>query len=397
MAAPPTAIEQSAPSQTGASSNVIVFENVSIAFEGKTVLDGISFHLEKGETKAILGVAGSGKSTILKIIAGLEDASEGDVYINGRLANYIRPKQRDVAMVFQNYALFPHLTVFRNVSYGLEIRGIPKPEREKRVRRALAQVHLDAFETRFPAQLSGGQQQRLAFARTNVLEPKLLLLDEPLSNLDANLRNEMRLEIKRLHEELHLTTVYVTHDQAEALSMSDRVIVMRQGSIEQADTPQEIYTHPKSLFVAHFMGYANRLPVTLVEHTHEKFVVQTATGITLYASATSEESNEWHIGQHFIACFRPDETLAGQPPLVNQMQGKAHITEYIGKAFEVVVHVEGDEETQLFVYSQQLVESGIDISFSIRPERLLLFPTTDTPTTNGAAPRITESSMIRGV
>ena len=371
-------------------------QSVTRRFGTTTALADFNLEIPGGTFVTLLGPSGCGKTTALNCLAGLLELSEGRILLNHRPIQNVPAEKRGFGMVFQNYALFPHLTVFRNVSYGLEIRGVPKPEREKRVRRALVQVHLDAFETRFPAQLSGGQQQRLAFARTIVLEPKLLLLDEPLSNLDANLRNEMRIEIKRLHEELHLTTVYVTHDQAEALSMSDRVIVMRQGSIEQAGTPQEIYTSPKSLFVAHFMGYANRLPVTLVERTHEQFVVQTATGVTLRASTTSEESNSWQIGQHFIACFRPDETLADQTPLSNQMQGKAHITEYIGKAFEVVVRVEGDEETQLFVYSQQPVESGTDISFSIRPERLLLFPTTDTLTTNGVSPRMTEVSATKG-
>ena len=371
-------------------------QGVTRRFGTTTALADFNLEIPGGTFVTLLGPSGCGKTTALNCLAGLLELSEGRILLNHKPIQNVPAEKRGFGMVFQNYALFPHLTVFRNVSYGLEIRGVPKAEREKRIRRALAQVQLDAFETRFPAQLSGGQQQRLAFARTIVLEPKLLLLDEPLSNLDANLRNEMRIEIKRLHEELHLTTVYVTHDQAEALSMSDRVIVMRLGSIEQAGTPQEIYTHPKSLFVAHFMGYANRLPVTLVERVHEQFVVQTATGVTLRASTTSEESNDWHIGQHFIACFRPDETLAGQPPLANQMQGKAHITEYIGKAFEVVVRIEGNEETQLFVYSQQPVESGTNISFSIRPERLLLFPTTDTLTTNSTSPHVSEVSATKG-
>ena len=371
-------------------------QGVTRRFGTTTALADFNLEIPGGTFVTLLGPSGCGKTTALNCLAGLLELSDGRILLNHKPIQNVPAEKRGFGMVFQNYALFPHLTVFRNVSYGLEIRGVPKPEREKRVHRALAQVHLDAFETRFPAQLSGGQQQRLAFARTIVLEPKLLLLDEPLSNLDANLRNEMRLEIKRLHEELHLTTVYVTHDQSEALSMSDRVIVMRQGSIEQADTPQEIYTHPKSLFVAHFMGYANRLPVTLVERTDERFVVQTATGVTLHASTTSEESNDWHIGQHFIACFRPDETLADPTPLANKMQGKAHLTEYIGKAFEVVVRVEDDEETQLFVYSQQPVESGANISFSIRPERLLLFPTTDAFALNSISPRMSEVSATKG-
>lgn len=371
-------------------------QSVTRRFGTTTALTDFNLEIAGGTFVTLLGPSGCGKTTALNCLAGLLELSEGRILLNYQPIEHVPAEKRGFGMVFQNYALFPHLTVFRNVSYGLEIRGIPKREREKRVRRALAQVQLDAFETRFPAQLSGGQQQRLAFARTIVLEPKLLLLDEPLSNLDANLRNEMRIEIKRLHEELHLTTVYVTHDQAEALSMSDRVVVMRRGSIEQAGIPQEIYTCPKSLFVAHFMGYANRLPVTLIERVNEQFVVQTATGVTLHASTTSEESNNWQRGQHIIACFRPDETLAEQPTLSNQMQGSVHITEYLGKAFEVVVRLEGDEDTQLFVYSQQPVESGSSLHFSIRPERLLLFPITETLTANVASPRTTAASAAKG-
>ncbi len=372
-------------------------QGVTRRFGTTTALRDFNLEIPGGTFVTLLGPSGCGKTTALNCLAGLLELSEGRILLNQKPVEHVPAEKRGFGMVFQNYALFPHLTVFRNVSYGLEIRGVSKREREKRVRHALAQVQLDAFETRFPAQLSGGQQQRLAFARTIVLEPKLLLLDEPLSNLDANLRNEMRVEIKRLHEELHLTTVYVTHDQAEALSMSDHIVVMRRGSIEQAGTPQEIYTCPKSLFVAHFMGYANRLPVTIVDRVNEHFVVQTAAGVMLHASTTSEESTKWQRGQQVIACFRPDETLADQPTLPNQMQGRAHITEYIGKAFEVVVRLEGDENTQLFVYSQQPVESGTDIHFSIRPERLLLFPTTDTQTANILSQHTTdEASALKG-
>ena len=371
-------------------------QGITRRFGTTTALTKFSLDIPGGTFVTLLGPSGCGKTTALNCLAGLLELSEGRILLNHKAIEHVPAEKRGFGMVFQNYALFPHLTVFRNVSYGLEIRGVPKREREKRIRRALAQVHLDAFEARFPAQLSGGQQQRLAFARTIVLEPHLLLLDEPLSNLDANLRNEMRVEIKRLHEELHLTTVYVTHDQAEALSMSDHVVVMRQGSIEQAGTPQEIYTRPKSLFVAHFMGYANRLPVTILDRVNEQFVVQTATGITLHASAMGEESRNWQRGEHVIACFRPDETLADQPTLSNQMQGRAHITEYIGKAFEVLVRLEGNEDTQLFVYSQQHVESGSSISFSVHPDRLLLFPTTDMLTANIPTARSNEAAMIQG-
>jgi putative spermidine/putrescine transport system ATP-binding protein len=371
-------------------------QGITRRFGTTAALTDFNLEIPGGTFVTLLGPSGCGKTTALNCLAGLLELSEGRILLNQKPIEHVPAEKRGFGMVFQNYALFPHLTVFCNVSYGLEIRGVPKLEREKRVRDALARVHLDAFETRFPAQLSGGQQQRLAFARTIVLEPQLLLLDEPLSNLDANLRNEMRVEIKRLHEELHLTTVYVTHDQVEALSMSDHVVVMRQGSIEQAGTPQEIYTRPQSLFVAHFMGYANRLPVTILDHVNERFLVQTETGITLRASAVGKESSNWQIGQQVIACFRPDETLTDSPALSNQLQGRAHITEYIGKAFEILVRLEGNEDTQLFVYSQQYVESGSSISFSIRPERLLLFPTTDMLTANIPSARLSEASMIKG-
>lgn len=371
-------------------------QGITRRFGATTALANFNLDIPGGTFVTLLGPSGCGKTTVLNCLAGLLALSEGQILLNHRPIQDVPAEKRGFGMVFQNYALFPHLNVFRNVSYGLEIRGVSKAEREKRVRRALAQVHLDAFETRFPAQLSGGQQQRLAFARAIVLEPKLVLLDEPLSNLDANLRNEMRIEIKRLHEELHLTTLYVTHDQSEALSMSDRVVVMRQGSIEQVDTPQKIYTRPESLFVAHFMGYANRLPVTILERSNEQFVVQTASGVTLRATTTYEESRNWQAGQQVIASFRPDETLANENTLPNQMQGKVRLVEYIGKAFEAVVRLEGGEETQLLVHSQHSIENGASIRFSILPERLLLFPPSAESVATMPSPRMVEVAPLQG-
>jgi putative spermidine/putrescine transport system ATP-binding protein len=356
----------------------LVMRNVTRRFGTTTALHSFHLEIKDGQFISLLGPSGCGKSTALNCLAGLLDLSDGEILRNGEPIHHQPAEKRGFGMVFQNYALFPHLTAFRNVAYGLEIRGIKRAEREKRVRRALELVHLTGFEKRYPAQMSGGQQQRLAIARTIVLEPSLLLLDEPLSNLDANLRNEMRIEIKRLHEELGLTTVYVTHDQSEAMSLSDQVVVMNLGHIEQIGTPQEIYNTPISLFVAGFMGYANRLSVEILGKQGSFWQVQTSTGLRLQAQSTSEESAQWQAGQRVLALFKPDETLADPLPATNHIHGRVKLVEYLGKSFEALVLLEGDEQTQLLVHSSQAPEHGSLIKFGIRPDRLLLFSSEET-------------------
>lgn len=360
-------------------------EGVTRRFGAMTALDRFDLEIAGGSFVALLGPSGCGKSTALNCLAGLLELTEGKIILNGKPIQDVAAEKRGFGMVFQNYALFPHLNVFRNVSYGLEIRRINRTKREEQVRRALALVHLEGLEMRYPAQLSGGQQQRLALARTIVLEPNLLLLDEPLSNLDANLRNEMRIEIKRLHTELGLTTLYVTHDQSEAMSLSDRVVVMRQGALEQEGTPQEIYTRPKSLYVAHFMGYANRLPVEIVGREDEQFVVQTSAGTQLRATSTLAASQNWQPGQKVLACFRPDEARTDVRKTPNRLQGSVQLVEYMGKSFEALVHLETNSGPDvldksalygqtLLVHSPLPLEGGSLIDFEIAPERLLLFP-----------------------
>ncbi len=283
-------------------------------------------------------------------------------------------------MVFQNYALFPHLTVSRNVSYGLEMQKMPKSERDARVRDTLELVQLPEaeFGQRYPAQLSGGQQQRLAFARAVVLEPSVLLLDEPLSNLDTKLRTEMRIEIKRLHKRLGLTTIYVTHDQGEALSMSDVVVVMRKGRMVQVGAPPDIYTCPRDLYVADFMGYANKIPVTLVGRDGGEWLVESESGVRLRASVTAEEATSWQNGAHLLACCRPDDLWAGRSEpdqsVQNQLRGIVHLVEYVGQSFEAVVRLENAENTQVLVRTEQPLDLERPVTFGIRPARLLLFP-----------------------
>ena len=226
-------------------------------FGAKTVLDDFALEVKGRQFVTLLGPSGCGKSTALNIVAGLIPASEGELWIDGERMDDVPAEQRGFGMVFQNYALFPHMTVFGNVAFGLELQRRPAAEVQERVRAMLQLVHLPEFEDRYPSQLSGGQQQRVAIARALVLHPRLLLLDEPLSNLDAKLRVEMRAEIKRIHASLGLTCIYVTHDQTEALSLSDWVVVMRDGIVMQAGPPNEIYNRPHNVFVADFMGFRN--------------------------------------------------------------------------------------------------------------------------------------------
>jgi putative spermidine/putrescine transport system ATP-binding protein len=243
-------------------------ENIEAGYEkGKAILSGYNLSIEQGKLVSLLGPSGCGKTTTLRTIAGFIRPTEGRVSIAQKDYTRRPPHKRNIGLVFQNYALFPHLSVYDNVAFGLKMRRRPRSEIRERVMQALKRVGMAGYEDRLPAQLSGGQQQRVALARAIVIEPDLLLLDEPLSNLDAKLRIEMRAELRSLQKSLQITMLYVTHDQAEALSLSDRIIVMNQGQIEQMGSPEEIYYHPKTAFVARFMGFDNHFDarVTSVE------------------------------------------------------------------------------------------------------------------------------------
>ena len=356
----------------------LIMHNVTRSFGATTALQNFHLEISGGTFVTLLGPSGCGKTTALNCLAGLLDLSAGEIVLNGAPIQDVSAEKRGFGMVFQNYALFPHLTAARNVGYGLEIRRVPKSERDRRVQRALEMVHLDEFSKRFPAQLSGGQQQRLAIARTIVLEPSLLLLDEPLSNLDANLRNEMRIEIKRIHTQLGLTTLYVTHDQGEALTMSDVVVVMRRGFIEQVGSPDDIYVRPRSLYVATFMGYANRLAGTVVGKDGETWLVQTAGGARLAGIATAQTG--FQVGQSVTLCFRPDDTLTEPPPGANSLHGTVQLVEYIGHGFEAVVSLESEGGHHLLVHSPLRPGTQAAVTFGVRPDRLLIFPDTEPAT-----------------
>jgi len=354
----------------------LALQGVTRSFGTTQALYDFTLDIIGGQFVSLLGPSGCGKTTALNCLAGLLDLTGGSIILDGKPIHQIPAEKRGFGMVFQNYALFPHLTVFKNVSYGLENRRMPKAEIEQRVRWALDLVHLDfeVFSQRFPAQLSGGQQQRLAIARTIALEPQLLLLDEPLSNLDSKLRNEMRIEIKALHRQLGLTTIYVTHDQSEAMSLSDLVVVMRAGHIEQVGTPQEIYNCPNSSYVADFMGYSNRIPVEIAGREGSEWLVKTDTGVMLRASSNFVGSRDWKQGDRVVAVARPDDLLAEPLPTTNHLSGTVHLVDYVGKSYELLVRLEGAETLQLLVCSQTPTEPEQPLQFGIRPERLLLFP-----------------------
>lgn len=224
------------------------------SYGANQVVHGIDLDIEAGEFIVILGPSGCGKSTLLRMIAGLESISEGEIAIGGRVVNRLEPRERECAMVFQNYALYPHMTAGENIGYALKVAGVPKAERQRRVREVAKIVGLEDLLERRPAAMSGGQRQRVAMGRAMIREPKVFLFDEPLSNLDARLRVQMRSEIRRLHRRLKTTSIFVTHDQVEAMTLADRLVVMNGGSIEQAGTPAEVYNHPASRFVAGFVG-----------------------------------------------------------------------------------------------------------------------------------------------
>ena len=235
-------------------------KNIKKSFtEGEAVLDDISLVISQGEFITLLGSSGCGKTTTLRIIAGLEQPDEGSVWLDGREVTGLEPNQRDVNTVFQNYALFPHMNVAENIGYGLKLKKVPKAEIKKKVSRMLELVQLEGYEKRKPSELSGGQKQRVAIARALVNNPKVLLLDEPLGALDLQLRRAMQIELKHLQKKLGITFIYITHDQEEAINMSDRIAVMKGGRIEQMGTPDEIYNHPKTSYVATFVGNANIL------------------------------------------------------------------------------------------------------------------------------------------
>ena len=269
--------------------------------EGEAVLDNISLEISKGEFITLLGSSGCGKTTTLRIIAGLEQPDAGSVWLDGREVTGLEPNQRDVNTVFQNYALFPHMNVAENIGYGLKLKKVPKSEIRKKVSQMLELVQLEGYEKRKPSELSGGQKQRVAIARALVNNPKVLLLDEPLGALDLQLRRAMQIELKHLQKKLGITFIYITHDQEEAINMSDRIAVMKDGRIEQIGTPDEIYNHPKTSYVATFVGNANILHGVAESIQGQNAIVKIGNDRVIVKLETSQQNTEDTGGKQHLA------------------------------------------------------------------------------------------------
>jgi putative spermidine/putrescine transport system ATP-binding protein len=338
-------------------------------FGTKTVLNDFSLEVRGKQFITLLGPSGCGKSTALNIIAGLIPATEGEVWIDGERIDQLPPEKRGFGMVFQNYALFPHMTVFANIAFGLQLQRRPAAEITERVHNMLELVQLVGYEGRYPGQLSGGQQQRIAIARALVLCPRLMLFDEPLSNLDAKLRIEMRAEIKRIHSSLDLTSIYVTHDQTEALSLSDCIVVMKDGVLVQAGPPQEIHDYPVSVFVADFMGFRNFIPARVTACGPNGDVQAESRGMKL----RGKTRHTLAPGAQVVAGIRPDDIVVGGDAAgPNAFRAKAKIVEYLGREDEVIVELEG--AGRIWVRTAARLAPGENLTVVLPPERVLFFP-----------------------
>ncbi|RUW89652.1 ABC transporter ATP-binding protein [Mesorhizobium sp. M7A.F.Ca.US.010.02.1.1] len=314
------------PAAAGLDTPAVEFRDIDIAYGKFIAVRNFSLAIRKGSFVTLLGPSGCGKTTILRSIAGLVDISSGQILIGGRRVDDIPIYKRNIGLVFQSYALFPHKNVFDNVAFGLKYRNVPKAEITRKVGQALDMVRLPGSEKKLPSQLSGGQQQRIALARAIVFEPEVLLLDEPLSALDANMREEMRVEIKKIQQATGITAIFVTHDQEEALSMSDRIVVMNAGSMEQIGTPQEVYETPATAFVADFLGKANMLAGTVSAADGGKATVTLTAGQSVEVVSPKPLSQ----GAAVTVVVRPQKLSVGSAAAGNRLSGRVVSTSYLG-------------------------------------------------------------------
>ncbi len=334
------------------------------------IINGLSLDIKPGEFFTLLGPSGCGKTTLLRMIIGFNSIDKGVIKVDGKIINDIPTNKRNMGMVFQNYAIFPHMSVKDNVAFGLKNRRVPKSEIDRQVDEILKIVKIDHLENRMPTKLSGGQQQRVALARAIVIHPEVLLMDEPLSNLDAKLRVEMRNAIKRIQNKVGITTIYVTHDQEEALAVSDRIAIMNNGIIQQIGRPKEIYQRPANIFVSTFIGLSNILKATILFNGDgEKQLVFSKNYRTKINNLTDTVANN----QHVLVSVRPEEFIINDSG--HGLKGKVKNSIFLGHTTHYFIELEGEQEVEVLQNSdaQEITPDSTEVFLTIEPEKINVF------------------------
>ncbi len=365
--------------QRGANMAKVIFKNIYKKYsEDVIAVKDFNLEIEDKEFVVLVGPSGCGKSTSLRMVAGLEDISEGEIYIGDALVNEIPPKDRDIAMVFQNYALYPHMTVYDNMAFGLKLRKLSKTEIDEKVLAAAKILGIEKLLDRKPKALSGGQRQRVALGRAIVRNPKVFLMDEPLSNLDAKLRVQTRTEIKKLHNELETTFIYVTHDQTEAMTMGDRIVIMKDGIIQQAASPKEVYDHPANVFVGGFIGspQMNFIKAKVEGNNEECYLVIGHVNIKLSRDKTKVLFNGGYVGKEIIVGIRPEDVYcdneSGEALDNNIIEAKVDISEMLGAETYLYLNIEGNSIIARVDRKENYITNDI-VKLRFSEERIHLF------------------------
>ena len=348
--------------------NVIVkLENVSKSYGKANVIDDVSLDIYEGEFITLLGSSGCGKTTILRMISGLESVTSGKVYIDNKDVTHVDPTKREVNTIFQNFALFPKMTVKDNITFGLRMKKVNPSEIEKRCANVIKLVKLDGFENRYPHELSGGQQQRVAIARGIIMNPKVLLLDESLCSLDLKLKKSMQVELKRIQKKLGITFIYVTHNQEEALSMSDRIAIINKGKIEQLGTPQEIYKNPQKVFVADFIGEANIIDAEVIKKKEDSIKVSMLEDYLLEIPTDKEFS----IGDKIKIVIRPEDIKISKRKMNNSINGIIIVTTYNGNSTNILIDIPGKKDIKVSIIDDEKYNYNEEVYIMFDPKHVI--------------------------